>query len=143
MNINAVNSTIKSIQKISFKSSNNQAVINKQQLSDEFVSEQNAPQKKKKKKNIWTYVAIGALILALVADIVVEHKIRVEEKAKKEAIQKEKELAEKLKKEAEEKAKKLEEEIKKQKEAIEKANKSGKSGSDSDVPDINIEPPKS
>lgn len=142
MNINAVNSTIKSIQKISFKSSNNQTVINKQQLSDEFVSEQNT-QNKKKKKNIWTYVAIGALILALVADIVVEHKIRVEEKAKKEAIQKEKELAEKLKKEAEEKAKKLEEEIKKQKEAIEKANKSGKSGSDSDVPDINIEPPKS
>lgn len=138
MNINAVNSTIKSIQKISFKSSNNQAVINKQQLSDEFVSEQNAPQKKKKKKNIWTYVAIGALILALVTDIAVEHKIRVEEKAKKEAIQKEKELAEMLKKEAEEKAKKLEEEIKKQKKAIEKANKSGKSGRDSDVPDINI-----
>ena len=142
MNINAINSTIKSIQKISFKSSNNQTVINKQQLSDEFVSEQNT-QNKKKKKNIWTYVAIGALILALVADIVVEHKIRVEEKAKKEAIQKEKELAEKLKKEAEEKAKKLEEEIKKQKEALEKAKKNGKSSGDSDIPDINIEPPKS
>ena len=142
MNINAINSTIKSIQKISFKSSNNQTVINKQQLSDEFVSEQNT-QNKKKKKNIWTSVAIGALILALVADIAVEHKIRVEEKAKKEAIQKEKELAEKLKKEAEEKAKKLEEEIKKQKEALEKAKKNGKSSGDSDIPDINIEPPKS
>lgn len=137
MNINAVNSTIKSIQKISFKSSNEQTVSSKQPIADEFISEQNA-QKKKKKNNIWTSVAIVALILALVADIVVEHKIRVEEKAKKEAIQKEKELAEKLKKEAEEKAKKLEEEIKKQKEAIEKAKKSGKPGGGSNVPEINI-----
>lgn len=137
MNINAVNSTIKSIQKVSFKSSNNQSVNNIKQAPDEFVSEQNI-QKKKKKKNFWASVAIGALALALVADIVVEHKIRVEEKAKKEALQKEKELAEKLKKEAEEKAKQLEEEIKKQKEALKKAKKGEKSGGDSDIPDINI-----
>lgn len=138
MNINAINSKIESIREIAFKSSNNQAGISKQQASDEFILERNV-QNKKKNKNIWSYVATTALVSALIADIVVEHKIRVEEKAKKEAIQKEKELFEKLKNEAEEKAKKLEEEIKKQKEALENARKKeGTAG----VPNINIEPPK-
>ena len=45
MNINEVNSTIKSIQKISFKSGNN-TVSNKKTISDEFVSEQDAKKKK-------------------------------------------------------------------------------------------------
>ena len=142
MNINAVrSSTIKSIQKVSFKS-NNDSSFTKPQAPDEFVSEQNA-QKKKKKNNIWTFVVTGAIILALITDIIVEHKIRVEEKAKKEAIQKEKELIEKLKKEAEEKAKKLEEEIEKQKDALEKTKGNGNSGNSSGIPEVNVEPPKS
>ena len=86
-------------------------VQNQQRLKDENITDNKKTTKKEKK--IWKYITIGSLILALVTDIIVERKIRIDDKAKIEALKKEKELANKLIKDLEEQSKKLEEEINK------------------------------
>lgn len=74
------------------------------------VQDNNSAQQKKK-NNTWKYLTAAALFLALIADIIVERKARMDEKAKFEALKNEKELMEQMFKEAEQKSKKLEDDM--------------------------------
>ena len=74
------------------------------------VQDNNSAQQKKK-NNAWKYLTAAALFLALIADIIVERKARMDEKAKFEALKNEKELMEQMFKEAEQKSKKLEDDM--------------------------------
>lgn len=67
--------------------------------------------KEKKSKNSWKLALAGIAFLALVTDIVIERKLRLEEKAKAEALKNEKEYLDKLFKESEEKSKNLEDNL--------------------------------
>ncbi len=117
----------------SFKSSN----IHKSNETTPQKSVNNSDDKKQGgKQKLWKYVSFGALILALIADIVVEHKIRVE----KQRIDAEKELADKLIKDLQEQSKKLDEEIKKQKELINKLKQNSNNCDSKDIPEIDVDP---
>ncbi len=74
------------------------------------VQDNNSAQQKKK-NNAWKYLTAAALFLAFIADIIVERKARMDEKAKFEALKNEKELIEQMFKEAEQKSKKLEDDM--------------------------------
>ena len=67
--------------------------------------------KEKKSKSSWKLALAGITFLALVTDIVIERKLRLEEKAKAEALKNEKEYLDKLFKESEEKSKNLEDNL--------------------------------
>lgn len=112
-------------------------VQNQRRLKDENITDNKKTTKKEKK--IWKYITIGSLILALVTDIIVERKIRIDDKAKIEALKKEKELANKLIKDLEEQSKKLEEEINKQKKTIKNIKKEGQENNNSKPPRIDVE----
>lgn len=129
MNISLTHPTSTYTSKITFKSNNvREAMQNK--------PANNANNKKpREKQNLWKYVSIGALIVALIADIIVEHKIRIENKN----IKKEKELTDKFIKDLQEQSKNLEKEIKKQKEQIDNL-KQGGNNSNKKAPDINVDP---
>ena len=114
---------------------------NTPQAKDEYTTDKNK-QTNTKTKNLWKYIAIGSFILALITDIIVERKIRIDDKAKIETLKKEKELADKLIKDLEEQSKKLEEEIKKQKEAIKNIKKEGQGNNNSKPPGIDVESTK-
>lgn len=117
----------------SFKSSN----IHKSNETTPQKSVNNSDDKKQGgKQKLWKYVSFGALILALIADIVVEHKIRVE----KQRIDAEKELADKFIKDLQEQSKKLDEEIKKQKELINKLKQNSNNCDSKDIPEIDVDP---
>ncbi len=96
---------------IRFKSTTKNTTLLNQPVEQDELNTQN---NKKKKKQVWTYLAIGTLILALITDIIIEHNLRMTEKAQK----KEKELLEESIKKLKEESKKLEEQIQKKKNEI-------------------------
>ena len=106
---------------------------------DEFIQSKDKPIKKEEKK-MWKYIAAGAFILALIADIIVERKIRVDDKAKIDALKKDKELTNKIIKDLEEQSKKLEDEINKQKEIINQLKNGGKDNNNNKPPKIDVDP---
>lgn len=66
---------------------------------------------RKKSKDFWKLALAGITFIALVADIIVEHKLRLKEKAKAEALKNEKEYLDKLFKESKEESKNIEDSL--------------------------------
>nr|DAI37196.1 MAG TPA: voltage-gated sodium channel protein [Caudoviricetes sp.] len=117
----------------SFKSSN----IHKSNETTPQKTVNNSDDKKQgRKQKLWKYVSFGILALTIIANIIVEHRIRAE----KRSIEAEKELADKFIKDLQEQSKKLDEEIKKQKELINKLKQNSNNCDSKDIPEIDVDP---
>lgn len=112
MNITTTNSNVLIPKKVSFKLNTTTSNITTIQ-QDEFVTKNNY-QAKKKKTNVWKNIIVGLSIIVLITDIIIERKLRIEEKAQK----KEKELLEESIKKLKEESKKMEEQIQKKRDEI-------------------------
>lgn len=141
INMNVINSNI-SLQNSKFKNVSYYSNCSFKRQNAKQAKEEHTTDKNKQASNLWKYITIGSFILALITDIIVERRIRLDDKAKIETLKKEKELADKLTKDLEEQAKKLEEEINKQKEAIKKIKKEGQENNNPKTPRIDVESTK-
>lgn len=112
MNITTTNYNVLIPKKVSFKLNNTNSNMTTMP-QDEFVTKTNY-QEKKKKTNTWKNIIVGLSIIVLITDVIIERKLRIEEKAQK----KEKELLEESIKKLKEEAKKLEEQIQKKRDEI-------------------------
>ncbi len=97
---------------------------NKTYSDNKSISGSSAAQEKK--NNTWKYITGGLLFFAMIGDIIAERKIRLEDKAKLEALKNEKELLNKMFKEADEKSRKLEDDMEALNKLVESLNSDSK-----------------